>query len=112
VDLTPEAATRAVLSRDTRFAGRLYVGVVTTGVYCRPGCPAPLPKPRNMRFFTFAAAAEESGFRPCLRCRPETAPGSPVWDGTSATVSRALKRLFDGDGQESVEALAERLGLG
>jgi len=112
VDLTPEAATRAVLARDTRFAGRLYVGVVTTGVYCRPGCPAPLPKPRNMRFFGFAAAAEEDGFRPCLRCRPETAPGSPVWGGTSATVSRALKRLFDGDGHESVEALAESLGLG
>ena len=65
-----------------------------------------------MRFFTFAAAAEDGGFRPCLRCRPETAPGSPVWDGTSATVSRALKRLFDGDGHESVETLAERLGLG
>lgn len=112
VDLTPEAATRAVLARDTRFAGRFYVGVVTTGVYCRPGCPAPLPKPRNMRFFGFAAAAEEDGFRPCLRCRPETAPGSPVWDGTSATVSRALKRLFDGDAHESLEALAERLGLG
>lgn len=112
MDLTPEAATRAILARDTRFAGRLFVGVVTTGIYCRPGCPAPLPKPRNMRFFTFAAAAEEEGFRPCLRCRPETAPGSPVWDGTSSTVSRALKRLFDGDGHESVEALAERLGLG
>ena len=112
VDLTPEAATRAVLARDTRFAGRLFVGVVTTGVYCRPGCPAPLPKPRNMRFFAFAAAAEEDGFRPCLRCRPETAPGSPVWDGTSATVSRALKRLFAGAGHESVETLAGSLGLG
>jgi AraC family transcriptional regulator of adaptative response / DNA-3-methyladenine glycosylase II len=112
VDLQPEAAVRAIQSRDTRFAGRLFVGVVTTRVYCRPGCPAPLPKPENMRFFSYAAAAEEDGFRPCLRCRPETAPGSPVWEGTSSTVSRALRQIFDREEHESVEALAERLGLG
>jgi AraC family transcriptional regulator of adaptative response / DNA-3-methyladenine glycosylase II len=112
VDIEHAARVNAILSRDTRFSGRFFVGVVTTRVYCRPGCPAPLPKPKNMRFYTFAAAAEDAGFRPCRRCRPETAPGSPVWDGTSATVSRALKRIFDGNGHESVEALSERLGLG
>jgi AraC family transcriptional regulator, regulatory protein of adaptative response / DNA-3-methyladenine glycosylase II len=112
VDLENAACVKAILSRDTRFSGRFFVGVVTTRVYCRPGCPAPLPKPKNMRFYAYAAAAEDAGFRPCRRCRPETAPGSPVWDGTSATVSRALKRIFDGDGHESVEALSERLGLG
>ena len=112
MDLENAACVKAIQSRDARFAGRFFVGVVTTRVYCRPGCPAPLPKPKNMRFYAFAAAAEDAGFRPCRRCRPETAPGSPVWDGTSATVSRALKRIFDGDGHESVEALAERLGLG
>jgi len=112
MDLEIPALVKAILSRDGRFAGRFFVGVATTGVYCRPGCPAPLPKPKNMRFYAYAAAAEDAGFRPCRRCRPETAPGSPVWDGTSATVSRALKRIFDGDGHESVEALAERLGLG
>jgi AraC family transcriptional regulator of adaptative response / DNA-3-methyladenine glycosylase II len=112
MDLENAACVKAIQSRDARFAGRFFVGVVTTRVYCRPGCPAPLPKPKNMRFYAFAAAAEDAGFRPCRRCRPEAAPGSPVWNGTSATVSRALKRIFDGDGHESVEALAERLGLG
>lgn len=112
MDLENAACVKAILSRDGRFAGKFFVGVVTTRVYCRPGCPAPLPKVRNMRFYAYAAAAEDAGFRPCRRCRPETAPGSPVWNGTSATVSRALKRIFDGDGHESVEVLAERLGLG
>jgi AraC family transcriptional regulator of adaptative response / DNA-3-methyladenine glycosylase II len=112
VDLENASRVKAILSRDARFSGRFFVGVVTTRVYCRPGCPAPLPKPKNMRFYAYAAAAEDAGFRPCRRCRPETAPGSPVWDGTSSTVSRALKRIFDGDGHESVEALSERLGLG
>lgn len=112
MDLENAACVKAILSRDGRFAGKFFVGVVTTRVYCRPGCPAPLPKARNMRFYAYAAAAEDAGFRPCRRCRPETAPGSPVWSGTSATVSRALKRIFDGDGHESVEVLAERLGLG
>ncbi|HEX2757291.1 MAG TPA: Ada metal-binding domain-containing protein, partial [Thermoanaerobaculia bacterium] len=112
MDLENAARVQAILSRDARFSGRFFVGVVTTRVYCRPGCPAPLPKPKNMRFYAYAAGAEDAGFRPCRRCRPETAPGSPVWDGTSATVSRALKRIFDGDGHESVEALSERLGLG
>jgi AraC family transcriptional regulator of adaptative response / DNA-3-methyladenine glycosylase II len=112
VDLEKAACIKAILSRDGRFAGKFFVGVVTTRVYCRPGCPAPLPRAKNMRFYAYAAAAEDAGFRPCRRCRPETAPGSPVWNGTSTTVSRALKRIFDGDGHESVETLAARLGLG
>ena len=112
MDLENAACIKAILSRDGRFAGKFFVGVVTTRIYCRPGCPAPLPKAKNMRFYAYAAGAEDAGFRPCRRCRPETAPGSPVWNGTSATVSRALKRIFDGDGHESVETLAARLGLG
>ncbi len=112
MDLENAACIKAILSRDGRFAGRFFVAVVTTRIYCRPGCPAPLPKAKNMRFYAYAAGAEDAGFRPCRRCRPETAPGSPVWNGTSATVSRALKRIFDGDGHESVETLAARLGLG
>ncbi len=112
MDLENAACIKAILSRDGRFAGKFFVGVVTTRIYCRPGCPAPLPKAKNMRFYAYAAGAENAGFRPCRRCRPETAPGSPVWNGTSATVSRALKRIFDGDGHESVETLAARLGLG
>ena len=112
MDLEKAACVKAILSRDGRFAGKFFVGVVTTRIYCRPGCPAPLPKAKNMRFYAYAAGAEDAGFRPCRRCRPETAPGSPVWNGTSATVSRALKRIFDGDGHESVETLAARLGLG
>src|SRR6185369_8387550 len=66
---------RAVLSRDRRFDGRFFTGVVTTGIYCRPVCPVTPPKFRNMRFYACAAAAEAAGFRPCKRCRPETAPG-------------------------------------
>jgi AraC family transcriptional regulator of adaptative response / DNA-3-methyladenine glycosylase II len=98
--------------RDVRFDGRFFVGVRTTGIYCRPICPAPSPKPENVRFFSCAAAAEEAGFRPCLRCRPDAAPGSPAWDGTSAVVSRALRLIAEGaliDGQ--VDGLADRLGL-
>jgi AraC family transcriptional regulator of adaptative response / DNA-3-methyladenine glycosylase II len=113
MDLDPRVCYRAVASRDRRFEGRFVVAVTTTGVYCRPGCPARLPQPRHARFFSCPASAEDAGFRPCLRCRPEAAPGSPGWVGTSATVSRALRLIHDGaldDG--SVEALAERLGVG
>lgn len=111
---TDESALyRAVESRDRRFEGRFFLGVITTGIYCRPGCPAPLPKRPNMRFFPCSAAAEEAGFRACLRCRPETVPGTPAWIGTGATVARALRLLGEG-GLDSggVEALASRLGIG
>src|SRR6202453_926267 len=106
---------RALQSRDPRFDGFLFVAVTSTGIYCRPVCPARTPKFGNCRFFGSAAAAQEAGFRPCLRCRPETAPDLASWRGTSNTVSRALALIndgvLDGDGA-SVEALAERLGLG
>lgn len=113
MELDPKACLAAFLGRDRRFAGRFYAGVTTTGVYCRPGCPAPLPRPRNVRFFACAAAAEEAGFRACRRCRPETAPGTPAWSGTSATVARALRQIEAGvaDGTP-LAALAARLGIG
>jgi AraC family transcriptional regulator, regulatory protein of adaptative response / DNA-3-methyladenine glycosylase II len=109
-----EACYRALATRDARFDGRLFVGVTTTGIYCRPVCPARTPKFDNCRFFASAAAAQEAGFRPCLRCRPETAPDLAFWRGSSNTVSRALALMADGafDADTSVEALAERLGVG
>jgi AraC family transcriptional regulator of adaptative response / DNA-3-methyladenine glycosylase II len=104
---------RALRTRDRRFDGRFFTGVTSTGVYCRPVCPARTPKRDNCVFFPHAAAAEEAGFRPCLRCRPETSPGTPAWQGASATVSRALRLIdagaLDGGG---VDDLAQRLGIG
>ncbi len=103
---------RARLSRDARFDGQFFVGVRTTGIYCRPICPANAPKSENVSFFPSAAAASEAGYRPCLRCRPECAPGTPAWGGTSTTVRRGLRLIADGaldDG--NVESLAERLGV-
>ncbi len=110
-----EICYRALQSRDARFDGLLFVAVTSTGIYCRPICPARTPHSANCRFFGSAAAAQEAGFRPCLRCRPETAPDLASWRGTSNTVSRALALIADGalDGVgASVETLAERLGLG
>jgi AraC family transcriptional regulator of adaptative response / DNA-3-methyladenine glycosylase II len=113
MELDSRACYQAFVARDRRFDGRFVTAVVTTGVYCRPGCPAPMPRARNVRFYTCAAAAEEAGFRPCLRCRPETAPGAPAWSGTSATVSRALRLIETGAlDLDGVEALADRLGVG
>jgi AraC family transcriptional regulator, regulatory protein of adaptative response / DNA-3-methyladenine glycosylase II len=108
-----EAAYRAVRSRDRRFDGRFFVAVRTTRIYCRPGCPAPTPLLKNVQFYVCAAAAEAAGFRACLRCRPDAAPGSPAWRGVEVTVSRALRLIDDGglDG-DGVEALAARLGVG
>jgi len=110
-----EACYRVFRSRDPRFDGLIYVGVTSTGIYCRPICPARSPKFENCRYFGSAAAAQEAGFRPCLRCRPETAPDLASWRGTSNTVSRALALINDGaldGGEEGIEALAERLGIG
>jgi AraC family transcriptional regulator of adaptative response / DNA-3-methyladenine glycosylase II len=103
---------RARLSRDSRFDGRFFVGVSTTGIYCRPVCPAVPPKSENVAFYPSAAAAAEAGYRPCLRCRPESAPGTPVWAGTSTTVRRGLRLIANGALDEgSIEDLAERLGV-
>ena len=107
-----EIYERARLARDARFDGQFYVAVKTTGIYCRPICPANAPKSENVEFFPSAAAAGEAGFRPCLRCRPECAPGTPAWSGTSTTVRRGLRLIASGaldDGD--VENLAERLGV-
>jgi AraC family transcriptional regulator, regulatory protein of adaptative response / DNA-3-methyladenine glycosylase II len=112
-ELAPDICWEAIRSRDPRFDGRFFVGAVTTGIYCRPICPVPFAKPNNIALFPCAAAAETSGFRPCRRCRPETAPGTPAWAGTSAVVSRALRLIWEGalDGG-NVEDLAARLGIG
>ena len=108
-----EVCERARLARDPRFDGRFFIGVKTTGVFCRPICPVRAAKAENVLYFPTAAAASEAGFRPCLRCRPEAAPGTPAWLGTAATVSRALRLIADGaldDG--NVTELAERVGVG
>src|SRR5687768_4613248 len=107
------ALDRARASRDARFDGRFFIAVTSTGIYCRPICPTPSAKKANVRYYATAAAAAEAGFRPCLRCRPEAAPGTPAWMGTSTVVRRALRLIEDGaldDG--SVEALAARVGIG
>jgi AraC family transcriptional regulator of adaptative response / DNA-3-methyladenine glycosylase II len=113
-DLDPVQCYRILQSRDPRYDGRIFVGVTSTGIYCRPICPARTPKPENCRFFPTAAAAQASGFRPCLRCRPETAPGQGAWRGASNTVSRAMRLIAEGglDQEASVGDLAERLGVG
>src|SRR5437763_3928079 len=113
MDLNQQICERARRCRDPRFDGRFFIGVTSTGIYCRPICPAPSPKESNVRYFVSAAAAAEAGFRPCLRCRPEAAPGTPAWRGTSAVVRRAL-RLIDAGGldESSVAALAARVGIG
>ncbi|HET9795300.1 MAG TPA: AlkA N-terminal domain-containing protein [Thermoanaerobaculia bacterium] len=104
---------RALAARDARFDGRFFTGVTTTGIYCRPVCPAKTPHRENVRFFPCAAAAEKEGFRACRRCRPDAAPGTPAWAGTSATVARALRLISDGILDERpVEALSGRLGVG
>lgn len=113
MDLDADVCYRALATRDHRFDGRFFFAVRSTGVYCRPICPAPTPKRHNCVFLACAAAAEQAGFRPCRRCRPEASPGTPAWLGTSATVSRALRLIGDGalDGG-GVPALAARLGIG
>lgn len=113
VELDPAICWQAIYSRDRRFDGRFFAGVLTTGVYCRPICPIPLRKPANVRWYPSAASAEAHGFRPCRRCRPHTSPGTPAWLGTSAVVSRALKLIAEGIlDSGDIEALADRVGLG
>jgi AraC family transcriptional regulator of adaptative response / DNA-3-methyladenine glycosylase II len=113
LDLDRAALERARLSRDPRFDGRFFIAVISTGIYCRPVCPARPAKTSNVRYYATAAAAAEAGFRPCLRCRPEAAPGTPAWIGTSAVVRRALRLIDDGALDEgSVEQLAAQVGVG
>jgi AraC family transcriptional regulator of adaptative response / DNA-3-methyladenine glycosylase II len=111
--LDAKVCRRARLSRDPRFDGEFYIAVRTTGIYCRPICPARTPAEKNVSYYRSAALAARDGYRPCLRCRPESAPNSPAWNGTSTTVQRALALIQQGalnDG--SLAGLAGRLGIG
>ena len=118
MDLDPDACYRAIQTRDARFDGRLFVAVKTTGIYCRPVCPARTPLRRNVTFHASAASAQEAGYRACLRCRPETSPQLGAWNGASNTVSRALALIeagaLDASCEEGgdVETLAGRVGVG
>jgi len=113
MNLVFEDCYNAVKNRDPCWDGRFFTGVTSTGIFCRPVCPAVPPKPQNCQFFPSAAAALEAGFRPCLRCRPETAPHSPAWNGVKTTVSRALRLINEGALDKSTVAdFAERLGIG
>lgn len=113
VQLNTDDYEDARQSRDARFDGRFFVGVLTTGIYCRPVCPVKVPKKENIRLYQTAAAAAEAGFRPCLRCRPEASPGTPAWIGAPYKVSRALQMIAMGTlDDESVESLAAKLSIG
>ncbi|MBQ1071937.1 DNA-3-methyladenine glycosylase 2 family protein [Micromonospora sp. C31] len=111
MELDFERCYRAVDSRDQRFDGWFYTGVTSTGIYCRPSCPATTPKRQNVRFFPSAAAAQTAGLRACRRCRPDAAPGSPQWDVRADVVGRAMRLIADGVvDRDGVPGLAARLG--
>lgn len=111
--LNPADFEEARQARDPRFDGRFFVGVLTTGIYCRPVCPVRIPKKENVQLYKSAAAAAAAGFRPCLRCRPESSPGTSTWSGSSWKVSRALQLVDQGFlDDRSVGDLADQLGIG
>jgi AraC family transcriptional regulator, regulatory protein of adaptative response / DNA-3-methyladenine glycosylase II len=111
--LDREACYRALLTRDARFDGQFFIAVRTTGIYCRPICPARAPKLEHIEFMPSAAAAQAAGYRPCLRCRPETSPQLAAWHGTYSTVSRAMALIAAGAlNGDAVDDLAGRLGIG
>lgn len=111
--LDPRLCEQARLSRDARFDGLFFTAVTSTRIYCRPVCPAPAPKPANVRYYANAAAAEADGFRACLRCRPELSPGNPTWQRGEHVVARALKLIEAGAlDEQSLEQLAARLTIG
>lgn len=114
MELDANACYRALRTRDSRFDGRFFTAVRSTGIYCRPVCPARTPKRENCTFYPSAAAAQEAGYRPCLRCRPEVSPGLPATQGTAGTVTRALRMIAEGalDDENGVGQLAARLGIG
>jgi AraC family transcriptional regulator of adaptative response / DNA-3-methyladenine glycosylase II len=106
-----EQCYRAATSKDPRFDGWFFTAVTSTGIYCRPSCPAITPKRENVRFYPSAAAAQQAGFRACKRCRPDAAPGSPEWDARADVVARAMRMIADGVvDREGVAGLAARLG--
>jgi len=108
-----QVCEQARLSRDPRFDGLFFTAVSSTGIYCRPVCPAPTPRRENITYYGNAAAAEAAGFRPCLRCRPELAPGDGTWRRGDATIARALK-LIDAGAlvEQPLSSLAQRVGIG
>ena len=109
--LDDEGRYQAAVSKDPRFDGVFFIGVTSTGIYCRPSCPAITPKRANMRFYRSAAAAQEAGFRACKRCRPDASPGSPEWNIRADMVGRAMRLIADGVvDRDGVEGLARRLG--
>jgi AraC family transcriptional regulator, regulatory protein of adaptative response / methylated-DNA-[protein]-cysteine methyltransferase len=111
--LDHDRCERARVRRDRRYDGRFFSGVRTTRIYCRPVCPVRPALGKNVEFYATAAAAEAAGFRPCLRCRPETAPFSPAWQGSRTTVHRAMRLIRDGTlDRAGVQDLAARLGVG
>ena len=110
--LSARICNRARITRDRSFDGKFFIAVLTTGIYCRPICPSPRARRSNVRFFFSSEEAVAAGFRPCLRCRPETLPGTPAWGGTSATVMRALRLMSEGAARSrGLQVLAERLGV-
>ncbi|KZN66884.1 DNA-3-methyladenine glycosylase 2 family protein [Pseudoalteromonas luteoviolacea] len=110
--LDNQVCQKARLSRDARFDGKFFIAVKTTGIYCRTVCPAHPPKEENVEYFTSALLAAQSGYRPCLRCRPDSAPNSPAWKGVGATLDRAIKLIDQGALQQSsLPELASRLGV-
>jgi AraC family transcriptional regulator, regulatory protein of adaptative response / DNA-3-methyladenine glycosylase II len=112
MDIDFETYRRAAVSRDPRFDGHFFIAVTSTGIYCRPICPAQTPKPENVRFYRFAAAAEAAGFRACRRCRPDASPGSAEWNVRADLVARALRLIAEGVvDAEGVEGLANRLAV-
>jgi len=109
--LDDEQRYQAAVSKDPRFDGVFFTAVTSTGIYCRPSCPAITPKRQNMRFYRSAAAAQEGGFRACKRCRPDASPGSPEWNIRADMVGRAMRLIADGVvDRHGVEGLADRLG--
>jgi AraC family transcriptional regulator of adaptative response/methylated-DNA-[protein]-cysteine methyltransferase len=110
--IDPDLCYDAMKRRDPAADGVFFVAVRSTGIYCRPICPARLPLRRNVTFYKTAAAAQEAGYRPCLRCRPESAPDSPAWLGSLASINRALRLIDEGAlAEDDVETLATRLGM-
>src|SRR3954451_10247173 len=107
-----ERCYRAVQSRDPRFDGWFFVAVTSTGIYCRPSCPAITPRRSNVRFYPSAAGAQGAGFRACRRCRPDTTPGSPEWNVRADLVGRAMRLIADGlVDREGVRGLARRMAV-
>src|SRR6266851_9234437 len=108
---TDERRYQAAVSKDPRFDGVFFIAVTSTGIYCRPSCPAITPKRANMRFYRSAAAAQDAGFRACKRCRPDASPGSPEWNIRADVVGRAMRLIADGVvDRDGVEGLASRVG--